>query len=107
MFFTTKSDPIYKELRIYSNIKIYRKTTHGNIPNSLSMKPSLQLLPQSHTATNQSRTTNNIDVYLYKKNHYNANLTKTTKRKEIRTNLYLFQFHIALKIDLGGSDKKD
>jgi hypothetical protein len=32
LFFTTKSDPINKELRIYNNIKIYRKTSHGNIP---------------------------------------------------------------------------
>jgi hypothetical protein len=68
---------------------------------------SSQLLPHSHTASNQSRTTNNIDVYLYKKIHYNATLTKPTKRKEIRTNLYLFQFHIALKIGLGGSGKRD
>jgi hypothetical protein len=68
---------------------------------------SSQLLPHSHTAPNQSRTTNNIVVYLYKKIHYNVNLTKPTKRKEIRTNLYLFQFHIALKIDLGESGKRD
>jgi hypothetical protein len=81
----------------------------NELPDRCGLGPlfSSQLLPHSHTAPNQSRTTNNIVVYLYKKIHYNANLTKPTQRKEIRTNLYLFQFHIALKIDLGGSGKRD
>lgn len=115
LFFTIKHPPMH---RMVSNLHIqYKHLGHifsskigseknyepNQLPDRCGLGPlfSSQLLPHSHTAPNQLRTTKNIVVYLYKKTQYNANLIKPTKRKEIRTNLYLFQFHIALKIGLG------